>query len=129
VLGIQTKDVRSVLISGISIIQYMWKKWLLNKLELEDVHKRIQELEETQEELTNLRDKLTDKLMEGRPQLRHTLTLLEENQLTKPQVVENLTDTFDISQATAYRRINELENELQYIEKTEKGYKTLVDIE
>jgi len=107
----------------------MWKKWLLKKLELEDVHKRIQELEETQEELTDLRDKLTDKLMEGRPQLRHTLTLLEDTQHTKPEIVENLTDTFDISQATAYRRINELENELQYIEKTEKGYKCIVDIE
>jgi len=107
----------------------MWKKWLLKKLELEDVHKRIQELEETQEELTDLRDKLTDKLMEGRPQLRHTLSLLEDTQHTKPEIVENLTDTFDISQATAYRRINELENELQYIEKTEKGYKCIVDIE
>lgn len=107
----------------------MWKSWLLRKLELEDMHKRVEELEETQEELTELRDKLTDKLMEGRPQLRHTLTLLEEDQHTKPEIVENLTDTFDISQATAYRRINELEDELQYIEKTEKGYKTLVDIE
>ena len=107
----------------------MWKKWLLKKLELEDMHKRVEELEETQEELTDLRDKITDKLMEGRPQLRHTLTLLEDTQHTKPEIVENLTDTFDISQATAYRRINELENELQYIEKTEKGYKCIVDIE
>ena len=107
----------------------MWKNWLLKKLELEDMHKRVEELEETQEELTELRDKLTDKLMEGRPQLRHTLVLLEEDQLTKPEIIEDLTDTFDISQATAYRRINELENELQYIEKTEKGYKTLVNIE
>jgi DNA repair exonuclease SbcCD ATPase subunit len=122
VLGIQTKDVSSVLISGISIIQHMWKKWLLKKLELEDMHKRVEELEETQKELT-------DKLLEGRPQLRHTLTLLEDTQHTKPEIVENLTDTFDISQATAYRRINELENELQYIEKTEKGYKCIVDIE
>jgi len=107
----------------------MWKSWLLKKLELEDMHKRVEELEETQEELTELKDKLTDKLMEGRPQLRHTLVLLEEDQLTKPEIIKNLKDTFDISQATAYRRINELENELQYIEKTEKGYKCIVDIE
>jgi len=107
----------------------MWKKWLLKKLELEDMHKRVEELEETQEELTELKDKLTDKLMEGRPQLRHTLVLLEEDQLTKPEIIKNLKDTFDISQATAYRRINELEDELQYIEKTEKGYKCIVDIE
>jgi len=41
--------------------------------------------------------------------------------------VQELQDTFDISQTTAYRRINDLEEDLQYIEKTENGYRSLVD--
>lgn len=109
------------------------KTYLRNKilafLKLEDIPQRVNKLEQKTEDLSQLRDKLTDKLMEGRPQLRHTLHLLQQDQYTKTEIVQELEDTFEISQATAYRRINELEEELQYIEKTEKGYKALVDIE
>jgi len=66
-------------------------------------------------------------LMDGRPQLRHTLQLLEEDQYTRKEMVEELTDVFDISEPTAYRRINELEEELQFIEKTDNGYKAIVE--
>jgi hypothetical protein len=107
------------------------RQWLKTRIlritDLENIHDRVNKLEDRQEELTGLERKLTDKLMEGRPQLRHILNLLEDNHLTKPEIVQELTDTFDISQTTAYRRVNELENELQYIEKNEKGYTKLVE--
>jgi hypothetical protein len=105
------------------------RKLILKWLGLEDIPNRVNQLEKNQEELTGLKSKLTDNLMDGRPQLRHTLNLLQDNQYTKSEIVDELMETFDVSKPTAYRRVNELENELQYIEKTEKGYKALVDVE
>jgi len=94
----------------------------------EDTLKRIREIEETQQELTDLKGTLTDKLIEGRPQIKYTLSLLENKEYSKKELVKELQDTFDISQTTAYRRINDLEEDLQYIEKTENGYRSLVDL-
>jgi Fe2+ or Zn2+ uptake regulation protein len=104
------------------------RKLILKWLGLEDIPNRVNQLEENQKELRDLKGKLTDNLMEGRPQLRHTLQLLQSGEMPKHEIVNELTDTFDISQATAYRRINELEEELQFIEKNEKGYKALVEV-
>jgi DNA repair exonuclease SbcCD ATPase subunit len=94
----------------------------------EDTLNRIKQVEETQQELTDLKDTLTDKLIEGRPQIKYTLSLLESKEYSKKELVQELQDTFDISQTTAYRRINDLEEDLQYIEKTENGYRSLVDL-
>lgn len=94
----------------------------------EDTLNRIKQVEETQQELTDLKGTLTDKLIEGRPQIKYTLSLLESKEYSKKELVQELQDTFDISQTTAYRRINDLEEDLQYIEKTENGYRSLVDL-
>jgi len=94
----------------------------------EDTLNRIKQVEETQQELTDLKGTLTDKLIEGRPQIKYTLSLLESKEYSKKELVKELQDTFDISQTTAYRRINDLEEDLQYIEKTENGYRSLVDL-
>lgn len=94
----------------------------------EDTLNRIRQVEETQQELTDLKGTLTDKLIEGRPQIKYTLSLLENKEYSKKELVKELQDTFDISQTTAYRRINDLEEDLQYIEKTENGYRSLVDL-
>lgn len=94
----------------------------------EDTLNRIKQVEETQQELTDLKGTLTDKLIEGRPQIKYTLSLLESKEYSKKELVQELQDTFNISQTTAYRRINELEEDLQYVEKTENGYRSLVDL-
>ena len=94
----------------------------------EDTLNRIKQVEETQQELTDLKGTLTDKLIEGRPQIKYTLSLLESKEYSKKELVQELQDTFDISQTTAYRRINDLEEDLQYMEKTENGYRSLVDL-
>jgi Fe2+ or Zn2+ uptake regulation protein len=104
------------------------RKLILKWLGLEDIPNRVNQLEENQDELVELKGKLTDNLMEGRPQLRHTLQLLDGDHLTRKEIVNELTETFDISRPTAYRRVKELEDELQFIEKTDKGYKCLVDV-
>ena len=104
------------------------RKLILKWLGLEDIPNRVNQLEENQQDLQGLKSKLTDNLMDGRPQLRHTLKLLQDDHYTKSEIVDELMETFDVSKPTAYRRVNELENELQYIEKTDKGYKALVDV-
>ena len=125
----------------------MIKRYLKSKLNIDKILQRLDEVEETQknqlpkieerldnleeqnEELLDLKDRLTEKVLEDKPQLRHTLLLIEENEYTKKEIVKQLKQKFDISTTTAYRRINTLEEELQYVEKTEKGYKPLVEVE
>jgi CTP-dependent riboflavin kinase len=107
----------------------MVKAWIQKLLGIRENVQRIEELEKNQADLLEIKHKLTNKLMEGRPQLRFVLEHLEDQEhLEKSEIVTELTNTFDISQTTAYRRINELEKELSYIEKTEKGYKALVSV-
>lgn len=101
---------------------------ILKLLGLEDIPRRVNQLEENQEALTDLKGKLTDELMDGRPQLRHTLKVLQEKEYSKKELVDELVETFEVSRPTAYRRVNELENEMQFIEKTDKGYTPLVDL-
>lgn len=95
----------------------------------EDTLSRVREIEETQEELRDLKGTLQNKTLEGQPQYKYVLSRLEKREYSKKELVEELQATFDMSQTTAYRRINELEDELQYIKKTENGYTAQVELD
>lgn len=83
--------------------------------------KKVDNLENRIEDLESLRDNLTDSVLDDKPQLQFILQELESESLDKKTVVEKVEDKFDVSRATAYRRINELENEYQLIRTNDKG--------
>jgi len=78
---------------------------------IKDLDNRISELETAQEKLLSFRSEI----LQSKPVLQYCLDQLQEKPLSRKEMVNILTSQFDISRATAYRRLNTLENELQYI--------------
>jgi hypothetical protein len=92
-----------------------FRNWLnvASKNELKDLRADIKDLQE-------LKGTLTDSVLEDKPQMRFILKRVENEALTRKQIATELKEKFDISRATAYRRINELERDYQLIRETEK---------
>jgi len=93
-----------------------FREWLnvVSKNELEDLRDDIKDLQE-------LKETLTDSVLEDKPQKKYLLQLVENEPLTRKQIATELKESFNISRATAYRRINDLEDNYQLIRETEKG--------
>lgn len=102
------------------------KQLILSWLELKDIPNRINQLEKEMEDLTELKDTLQREVMQDQPDLRHTLKVAQDNQpIQRKQLAEIIIEDLEISRATAYRKIKELQEKYQFLQETENGLTAL----
>ena len=90
--------------------------------DLEDIPERVDELEENQETLLDIKSQLQTKALDGENDLQHTLTVLEkEGCMARKELANRIKTDLDVSRATAYRKIKELEQDYTLIRENEDG--------
>lgn len=83
-------------------------------------------VEELEDRVAKLEEGLRDEIISDQPQLSFVLELLQNGSEPRPVLVEALQDEFDISQATAYRRLETLEEEMGFIRENDEGEMDLI---
>ena len=82
--------------------------------ELDELSNRVDELED-------LRDRLTNTVLDERPQLQYIMACLQDGSESRKVIAESVQHEFGVSRATAYRRVSELVEDFQLVRETDKG--------
>lgn len=103
-------------------MRYLIRK-LLGITQLED---DVQDLENRVEGLEDLKDTLQAEVLDNRTDLQFIIDFLkEQGSMPRKKLATTLQEELDVSRATAYRKIKELEEDLQFIREEDKQLKAV----